>query len=125
MSAFDDLIAALTVGPALPGARCRGRHELFDPPEHDEGPPKQRQRQATALPICNACPALDPCKTWLESLPKDRRPQGVVAGLVVNYRGDISTPKCGRLNSRGQPCRMVVTHPGHPCEHHSHQSLGA
>jgi hypothetical protein len=31
-----DLFAALGAIPRLPGARCRGRHELFDPPDPND-----------------------------------------------------------------------------------------
>ena len=30
MSQLDALLAAIGAAPVLPGARCRGRHHLFD-----------------------------------------------------------------------------------------------
>jgi WhiB family redox-sensing transcriptional regulator len=67
--------------PRLPGARCRGRHELFDPPL--PGPPEPIwRRQAEALAECRRCPALAACRAWFDELPPRRRPEGVIAGQI-------------------------------------------
>ncbi|WP_052960313.1 hypothetical protein [Mycobacterium sp. EPa45] len=79
---FTDLARAI---PNLPGAACRGRHHLFDPPgdgisgDH----PDEVARRQTAVDICNGCPALTPCALWLASLPRRQRPAGVVAGRII------------------------------------------
>jgi hypothetical protein len=79
---FDQLLAAIAGAPALHGARCRGKGHLFD-----EAAPNERQstveaRHIQAMGLCQHCPALDRCREWYESLPRRKRPLGVVAGQV-------------------------------------------
>ncbi len=76
------LFDALGVIPALPGARCRGRHHLFDEPRRDEDEQAVQDRHAQALGLCARCPAARRCREWLDSLPPRKRPRGVVAGTV-------------------------------------------
>jgi hypothetical protein len=38
MSQLADLLQAVGAAPCLPGARCRGRHALFDPAAACEDP---------------------------------------------------------------------------------------
>jgi WhiB family redox-sensing transcriptional regulator len=76
--------------PDLHGARCKGRADLYDAtigvspvdgrPTRDE----LEKARATALHLCVTCPALDPCRVWLDGQRPTRRPRGVVAGRVVN-----------------------------------------
>lgn len=68
--------------PELPGAACVGRWDLMDPPEPDEDPEHQALRLARAKALCDNCPALTVCQNWLNSLPLNKRPSGVVAGLI-------------------------------------------
>lgn len=78
-NSYTALIEALAGAPSLPGARCRGRHHLFDPArlgEHAEA------RHAQALGLCERCPALVACSEWYEGLPPKQRPLGVVAGRI-------------------------------------------
>lgn len=77
-----ELFGALTAIPALPGARCRGRWDLFDPREDREDPTVVRDRHEQALGLCRCCPALADCSEWFDSLPRAKRPQGVIAGRV-------------------------------------------
>ncbi|GAS87542.1 hypothetical protein [Mycolicibacterium brisbanense] len=79
---WTDLLAAVGVAPALPGARCRGKHHLFDDAGKDEAPEVVAQRHQQALGLCRSCPALASCGRWVDSLPRSRRPPGVVAGVV-------------------------------------------
>jgi WhiB family redox-sensing transcriptional regulator len=72
MNAVDALFAALHGIPRLPGALCRGQHQLFD----DADLPDE------ALAICTRCPALASCSAWFEALPPRHRPRGVIAGRV-------------------------------------------
>ncbi|MGV0618170.1 hypothetical protein ABQE58_25080 [Mycolicibacterium elephantis] len=67
---------------ALPHAFCRERPELFDPPAADTHPDDADYAERAALRLCRACPELNPCAAWVESLPKSKRPCGVVAGQV-------------------------------------------
>jgi len=84
---FDALIAALAGTPALPGARCRGQHALFDPPDGEQVNSTDVQaRYAKALELCADCPALELCGDWLKSLPMSKRPGGVVAGQVRTHK---------------------------------------
>ncbi|ORB26624.1 hypothetical protein BST38_25510 [Mycolicibacterium parafortuitum] len=89
------LFDAVGLAPSLPGARCRGRHRLFDLPEPDIDTAEARHAEETALRLCSLCPSLVRCRTWLESLPKSKRPPGVVAGTV------------NRTAVRGQPRRSA------------------
>ncbi len=81
-SSLDTLLGTLLGAPALPGARCRGRSHLFDPADTREPPEIVAQRHAQALELCSGCPSLEPCREWLDGLPKSKRPGGVVAGTV-------------------------------------------
>jgi WhiB family redox-sensing transcriptional regulator len=82
MSQLEQLLCELAGAPALPGARCRGRHHLFDPAAQGEGLPTVEQRHAQALGLCQHCLALNPCRAWVATLPPKQRPQGVVAGTI-------------------------------------------
>ncbi len=90
---WRDLAAAISAAPAFPGARCRGRPHLFDPGEAQEPVDIVVQRQAQALELCARCPSLGRCRDWLDSLPRSKKPRGVVAGLVVGDR-----PSRGRVS---------------------------
>lgn len=79
---LDDLLLSLAGAPALPGARCRGKPHLFDPPTHGESSETAAARHFQALGLCSRCPALNQCRAWIASLPKGQRPKGVVAGKV-------------------------------------------
>jgi hypothetical protein len=84
---LDELISALAQAiPELPGARCRGRHELFDlaPPWEDDD--TRRYRTDAAKRLCGACPALIACGTWFDGLEPSDRPSGVIAGRLYNPR---------------------------------------
>jgi len=76
------LFDALGAIPALPGARCRGRHSLFDGSPPGENPEVRAARHGQALELCAGCPSLERCEDWHDSLPKRQRPVGVVAGRV-------------------------------------------
>ncbi|MBI5339023.1 MAG: WhiB family transcriptional regulator [Mycolicibacterium rufum] len=82
MSTLDNLLDAIGRAPALPGARCRGRHHLFDGPQSGEDSEVVAQRHAQAVGLCQRCPALDRCREWSATLPRTRRPPGVVAGEI-------------------------------------------
>lgn len=81
---INDLLDSLAGIPRLPGALCRGHHDVFDPPwsEHEDKTDRE-QRIAFALKLCRSCPALASCTQWLDSLPPKQRPHGVVAGQVA------------------------------------------
>ncbi len=76
------ILAAVGAAPALPGARCRGRHHLFDEATPDEDPDTVAYRHDHALRLCRSCTALASCEQWFESLPRSQRPSGVIAGQV-------------------------------------------
>jgi hypothetical protein len=80
MSQFDELLSALVGAPAFPGARCRGRHQLFDEPATHEPSEVVAARHAQALGLCSCCPALGRCEDWFNTLPPSKRPAGIVAG---------------------------------------------
>ncbi len=82
MSALSELFGALAGVPSLPGARCRGRPHLFDPPAADEAAEATAARHAQAVGLCQRCPARDACEAWFVRLKPARRPLGVIAGRV-------------------------------------------
>lgn len=71
------LSKVLAGSPHLPGALCRSAPALFDSEEPED--------QADAIELCRRCPALTHCRTWIESLPTQRRPFGVVAGRTTAH----------------------------------------
>lgn len=73
------LFDAIGLAPSLPGARCRGRHRLFDEAQPGED---ADYRHSQALALCGTCPALTRCEQWFDDLPRSRRPAGVVAGQL-------------------------------------------
>ncbi|QFS89496.1 hypothetical protein FIV07_01995 [Mycobacterium sp. THAF192] len=77
-----DLFGALSGAPTLAGARCRGHWNLFDPREDREDKGAASDRHEQALGLCRLCPALTDCSEWFDSLPRAKRPQGVIAGRV-------------------------------------------
>jgi len=83
---FAALLGAISAAPALPGAKCRGRPHLFDPPGDREHADTVTARHRQAAALCTRCPALDRCRAWLDSLPPSRRPSGVIAGQVTEPR---------------------------------------
>jgi hypothetical protein len=87
------LFAAIAAIPRLPGARCRGRHELFDP--WDANDPDRPDVEEEALALCRCCPALAGCEAWFDSLGSKQRPHGVVAGRV-NHPAETATQLRGR-----------------------------
>lgn len=86
MNPFQSLVSSLAGVPVLRGARCRGRHDLFDPQLAGEIADVAEARHVQAQSICGRCPALAACGSWLDSLPKSRRPAGVVAGRIIPLR---------------------------------------
>lgn len=90
----DSLLPILAGIPDLPGARCKGRSGLY---ERTVGEHRMAGRltktelenaRREALQVCrNGCPALEPCRAWLDALPLSRRPAGVVAGVVITAGG--------------------------------------
>jgi len=87
VTSIDSLLGALLGAPALPGAKCRRRHRLFDEPAEGERPAQVAQRHQMALRLCESCPALAPCEDWVMNRlsPRDR-PYGVIAGRVRTRR---------------------------------------
>lgn len=92
MTVVGNLLLALAGSTALPGARCRGRWALFDPPEHGDNPAVTEQRHQQAIGLCQRCTALASCTEWFDSLPKAKRPAGVIAGRVRKPHRPKGTP---------------------------------
>lgn len=79
---LDAILEAVGAAPCLPGARCRGKHHLFDVAALHEPPKAVEARHRPALGLCSRCPALARCQDWFNSLPPRQRPEGVVAGKL-------------------------------------------
>ncbi len=90
---FFDLAKSM---PSLPGARCKGRHKLFDVAPDWEDMSTRRYRYDAAKRLCDACPAFTACRAWIEGLPDAERPPGVVAGLLINPRRSKSEIEADR-----------------------------
>ncbi|MED5814483.1 hypothetical protein VST63_19170 [Mycolicibacterium sp. 050232] len=76
-----DLLAELGAHqPRLDGAACRANPQLMDADVKGTALPTAIAR---AQAICHTCPALAPCKAWLDGLTPSLRPYGMVAGVLV------------------------------------------
>lgn len=73
--------------PRLSGAKCVGRHQLYDSTATRCGN-AIHQARAEALALCGSCPALTLCAAYVDSLPPRQRPHGVVAGRIIRARYD-------------------------------------
>jgi hypothetical protein len=62
--------------PALPGALCRGEHQLFDSTEPVD--------VASAIELCGWCPAITACSAWADRMPRNKL-LGVVAGRLYEH----------------------------------------
>ena len=82
MTAFDMFISSLAGIPTLPGARCRGKHHLFDAAAPGEDAATISALHNQALALCSRCRAKSRCEEWFSSLPPKDRPSGVVAGKI-------------------------------------------
>ncbi len=84
--------------PSLPGARCKGREELFDRAIPQTGQrwnhPDVVSARKAAKAVCADCGALQLCAEWTNSLPQSQRPRGVVGGQLTH--GDGRRFKVGR-----------------------------
>ena len=82
--------------PRLPGARCRepAAREVFDQARERGG--GCRGARLEAVKICEACPALERCRRWVDGLEPAERPRGVVAGVVVSYRDVVLAARIAR-----------------------------
>lgn len=92
---FDNTLGAILGCVALPGALCRHKAATFDEARTDEPTEVVEARHAQARGLCQRCPSLDACITWVESLPARRRPTGIVAGTLYRTprpRDNITAP---------------------------------
>ncbi len=93
--------------PALPGAACKARFDLYERTigeHHAAGrltKPELDDARREALRLCAGCPALTRCRAWLDALPMSRRPNGVVAGVVITSSG---APMRTRTPANRAPC---------------------
>lgn len=103
---WTQLEEALRGAPNLPRAACKGRSELFDTWHDDEPWPERDRRHAEAVQACLSCPELEPCRQWLESMHRSKRPDGVVAAKVPGRNKpqvhDERKPKRSRRKPRPQ-----------------------
>jgi hypothetical protein len=97
------LVDELGAIPHLAGALCRPNPPRFDL----DNPPTTI---AAAVATCYQCPALDACTRWVDNLPSEQLPSGVVAGRLMaprntvgirQRRQDDTTKWLHRLLSRG------------------------
>jgi hypothetical protein len=99
VSGVGALLTALSV-PTLTGAKCKGKHTIFDPPERGGVSRSQVMNQERALRMCRRCPCLAECRRFYDSLPARQRPTGVVAGRVIHSGPAVpASPGPERRNS--------------------------
>jgi hypothetical protein len=87
-SSLEDLTALIEHMPKLAGALCRGS-TAWDVDTFTGGSKDVARRDAAveyAMSQCRKCPALSDCGSWLASLGKAQRPNGVVAGQLEPAR---------------------------------------
>lgn len=121
MSDWDTMRALLAGAPDLPGARCKGRCDLF---ERTTGEDRAAGRataaelddaRRAALRLCETCPALHPCREYLRALPIAHRPRGVVAGQVITSNGrPMKTERAAEHERRDRGRRGADWEPAHP-----------
>ncbi|ASL08453.1 hypothetical protein MYCODSM44623_01703 [Mycobacterium intracellulare subsp. chimaera] len=69
--------AAAASVPRLPDAACRSETWMADVELRSS-----RDTIDAAVELCLSCPAMQRCAAWLDSLPPDQKPAGVVAGRL-------------------------------------------
>ncbi|BBX69735.1 hypothetical protein [Mycolicibacterium psychrotolerans] len=95
MTDWNTMRALLESIPDLDGARCKHKSDLFERTIGEHRMTGQitttelDDARSAALRQCAACPALDPCRAWLDALPAAQRPRGVIAGQIVNTSGAV------------------------------------
>lgn len=72
-----DLLGAAAAAPRLPDAACRGETWMADVEIRSS-----RETIDAALELCLGCRAMHRCAAWVDSLPVDQKPAGVVAGRL-------------------------------------------
>lgn len=65
--------------PRLEDAACRGNPGPFDLDVR-----AGREAVDAAVEICLDCPAMLDCGAWVDSLPADQKPAGIVAGRLFD-----------------------------------------
>lgn len=95
LAAFLDDLAHT---PHLPGAKCRQNPALFDNTiPNVASRPVACQARREAVKICQACPALQACAAWLDTIPPPLRPHGVIADRTNTWLDPTDTP-AARVN---------------------------
>jgi hypothetical protein len=87
---------------------CIGHSNLFDSTaDYDD--------QQVAKALCRRCRCLPECRQWLDGLPPSRKPDGIVAGIMVHPRVSWHGPT-GNQPGRphGAPDAHTAPGNGHP-----------
>ena len=87
------LSAVLANQPALPGAACRGRHEVLDPSRGNGHRYKGREqiRLEEAARVCAGCPVMQRCPSRIATL--GTIPSSPPASLVRNWMKPPDEPQ--------------------------------
>ena len=102
MSQLESLLGALAAAPALPGAACRGEHDLYDAAA--DGDPAAVE---LASMVCGDCVCLAACQEWVDSLPKRKRPLGICGGRLFT-EGTASQRRAPTKGGVVMPAGLVV-----------------
>lgn len=82
-----ELFGALAGLPRFDSPACTDHIWLYDEAVGDRNPgvatAETSFARRTCIEICGSCESLQPCREWLLSLPKSKRPLGVCGGLVI------------------------------------------
>lgn len=80
---LEHLLAEILRGtPRLPLALCRGDAYVFHLSADEADLEHRAMATSAALRLCQACPELTACRTWLDGEPASRRPPEVTAGRI-------------------------------------------
>jgi hypothetical protein len=97
-----NLFDAIGLAPSLPGARCRGKHHLFDEAASGEDSATVAARHNQALGLCSRCPSRSRCEAWFLELRPRKRPVAVIAGRINQG------PEERECRPPGRPRKAVV-----------------
>lgn len=114
-----DLASVLMSTPAMPGAACRGKAELFDAAVGAGAEAQQAQRRCVA--VCSGCPSIEVCRQWASGLPeRERQALGVVGGIAPEVPAKRQPQPETVIAARSEP-RRADTMAGMPREHQRRQ----
>lgn len=84
--------------PLLPGARCIGSGDLFDPRANGESVQAAQYRHNQAAALCAQCCVLADCRSWADTQPGQR--SAVIGGRLPDQPGRPRKEGNSRMNEQ-------------------------